>query len=91
MRWSEWQRYSTADERPATASQLRAIHAIANRNRIDLTARLREMFTIEQPTDLSLSEASQVIGCSQVGQLSDRFIDFIERSGATNGATVIFY
>ncbi len=47
--------------RPATQSQVRAIHAIANRQRIDLGSLLRERFGTDQPGDLSISDASQLI------------------------------
>jgi len=47
--------------RPATQSQVRAIHAIANRQRTDLGSLLRERFGTDQPADLSISEASQLI------------------------------
>lgn len=47
--------------RSATNSQVRAIHAIANRQRIDLTAELRSRFNLDRPEDLSISEASELI------------------------------
>ena len=47
--------------RPATASQCRAIHAIADRNRIDLPSRLRDMFDVSKPDELSLTQASELI------------------------------
>lgn len=47
--------------RSATDAQLRAIHAIANRNRIDLPARLTADFGISQPEDLSITDASTLI------------------------------
>lgn len=47
-------------ERMATASQVRAIHAIANRHRADLPALLREQ-GVEQPEQLSISQASRMI------------------------------
>jgi hypothetical protein len=50
-----------AHVRAATSSQVRAIHAIADRNRIDLPVQLRETFGVEQPADLSISEASTLI------------------------------
>ena len=60
--------------RRATASQVRAIHAIANRNRVDLPSRLQAMFSVDQPGDLSISEASQAIDDlkSQGGQAGGR-------------------
>ncbi len=47
--------------RSATASQIRAIHAIANRQRLDLAAELQNRFRVDQPEDLSISEASELI------------------------------
>lgn len=47
--------------RLATASQVRAIHAIAGRNRIELSARLRDRFGVSKPDDLSIGQASELI------------------------------
>ena len=47
--------------RQATASQVRAIHAIADRNRIELTARLRDRFGVEKPDELLIGQASELI------------------------------
>ena len=47
--------------RPATASQVRAIHAIADRNHIDLTTRLRDSFSVTKADELSVSQASELI------------------------------
>lgn len=47
--------------RAATQSQVRAIHAIANRQRIDLGQLLSQRFQVGRPEDLSISEASQLI------------------------------
>ena len=47
--------------RNATQSQVRAIHAIANRQRIDLTAELRNRFDVDRPDDLGISQASELI------------------------------
>lgn len=52
---------SRTNGRPATTSQVRAIHAIANQLRLDLAAELRSRFGVERPNDLSLREASQLI------------------------------
>jgi hypothetical protein len=46
--------------RPATASQVRAIHAIASRNHVDLDSQLSE-FGVTKPDGLSLSQASELI------------------------------
>ncbi len=47
--------------RSATASQIRAIHAIANRQRIDLAGELRNRYGVDQPEALSITEASELI------------------------------
>ncbi len=47
--------------RSATASQVRAIHAIASRQRIDLAGELRQRYDVDRPDDLSISEASELI------------------------------
>lgn len=50
-----------SNDRPATASQVRAIHAIADRNRTDLVGLLRERFQLDRAEDLSISDASRLI------------------------------
>ncbi len=47
--------------RKATASQVRALHAIANRQGFDLAETLQEGFNTREPEDLSITEASQLI------------------------------
>lgn len=47
--------------RRATASQVRAIGAIADRQRLDVGKLLRERFDIEEAAELSITEASQLI------------------------------
>ena len=47
--------------RKATASQVRALHAIADRNSINLAGVLQDRFSITQPEDLSITEASGLI------------------------------
>lgn len=47
--------------RRATASQARALHAIASRQGIDLAATLRQRFGTDRPEDLSIAEASRLI------------------------------
>jgi len=47
--------------RRATDSQVRALHAIANRQKIDLRDLLDRKYQIGRPEDLSLQEASQLI------------------------------
>ncbi len=45
----------------ATASQVRAIHAIVNRLGLDLLVTLRERFGADYAEDLAISQASQLI------------------------------
>ena len=47
--------------RPATASQARAIRAIAGRRRFDLGQLLGERFGVSRPEELSLGDASSLI------------------------------
>jgi hypothetical protein len=47
--------------RPATASQARAIRAIACRQRIDLSQLLGDRFSVSRPEDLSITTASSLI------------------------------
>lgn len=47
--------------RQATQSQIKAIHAICRRQRIDLSAFLQERFHVQRPDDLSIQDASSVI------------------------------
>ena len=47
--------------RKATASQVRALHAIADRTGIDLAANLQTDFGIHDPEQLTITEASQLI------------------------------
>ena len=56
--------------RKATASQVRAIHAIVDRQRLDLPALLQQRFGLNTAADLSITEASGLID---------------EIKGATNG------
>jgi hypothetical protein len=49
------------DERLATASQAKAIYAIARSQRLDLPALLRERYQADRPDDLTLKEASALI------------------------------
>ena len=46
---------------PATASQVRALHAIANRQGLNLEAALRDRFDIDRPDALTIAEASEMI------------------------------
>jgi len=56
--------------RKATASQVRAIHAIVDRQGLDLPALLQQRFRLNSAADLSITEASGLID---------------EIKGATNG------
>jgi hypothetical protein len=47
--------------RKATASQVRAINAIADRQGLDLTQLLRNQFNVDDPRELSITEASGLI------------------------------
>lgn len=47
--------------RRATTSQVRALHAIADRQRRDLIALLQERFSIQTAEELSIAEASSLI------------------------------
>ena len=47
--------------RKATASQVRAIHAIGDRQRLDLPALLQQRFGINDAAELSITEASELI------------------------------
>ena len=52
---------ATANGRPATQSQVQAIHAIADRQKTDLMGLLRGRYHIERTEDLSLKDASDLI------------------------------
>jgi hypothetical protein len=47
--------------RPATASQVRAIEAIAKRQRLDLPLYLENRFRVHEASELTLTEASSLI------------------------------
>jgi len=47
--------------RPATASQARALRAIAGRQRLDLFQLLGHRFQVDRPEELSIAEASSLI------------------------------
>ncbi len=46
---------------PATASQVRAMHAIANRHGLNLQALLNDRFDVDRPDALTIAEASEMI------------------------------
>lgn len=52
---------SRNNARLATSSQVRAIHAIANRNQVDLTGLLGSRFGVTRPDDLGIRDASKLI------------------------------
>jgi hypothetical protein len=52
---------SNGNVRVATSSQVRAIHAIANRNGADLPGLLQSQFGVGRPDDLSIRDASGLI------------------------------
>src|SRR5208283_5269896 len=47
--------------RPATANQVKAIHAITRRQNTDLVGLLRHEYEIERPEELSIRQASELI------------------------------
>lgn len=47
--------------RQATSSQVKAIHAIAGRNRIDVGRLVQDRFNVQRPDDLSIFDASTLI------------------------------
>ena len=54
--------------RPATQSQVKAIHAIANNQRLDLARYLSDHHHVNRPEDLDIKTASQVIDDLKSGQ-----------------------
>ena len=54
-------RQPTNNPPPATASQIRALHAIANRQGLNLEAVLQERFDLSDAVTLTIAEASQLI------------------------------
>jgi hypothetical protein len=57
-------------DRPATTAQIRALHAIASRQNLDLVEELRKRFGLYRADGLTLEQASQLI-------------DAIKHNGAT--------
>ena len=53
--------------RQATASQVKAIVAIAGRQRLDLARELQTRFHVDRPENLSISDASQLIDALKNG------------------------
>ena len=52
---------SRSNGRKATASQIRALHAIASRQGLDLTVTLQERYGLDHAEDLSIGQASELI------------------------------
>lgn len=48
-------------DRLATAAQVKAIYAIAKRQKLDIPTMLRERFSVTKPQELSIREASELI------------------------------
>ena len=71
---------SQPSPRPATASQVKAIRAIAARRRIDLVALLRERFGLQTADSLGIRQASDLID-----ELKSDDQDGASASGHTNG------
>jgi hypothetical protein len=71
---------SQPSPRPATASQVKAIRAIAARRRIDLVALLRERFGLQTADELGIRDASNLID-----ELKSDDQDGIGSNGHTNG------
>jgi hypothetical protein len=55
--------------RRATPAQIRAIYAIGNRHQLDLAAELQSRFDVDQPDELIVEQASQLIDA--IKQLSN--------------------
>jgi hypothetical protein len=66
--------------RPATASQVKAIRAIASRRRIDLVGLLRERFGLQTADELGIRDASNLID-----ELKSDDHDGASTNGHTNG------
>ena len=66
--------------RPATASQVKAIRAIASRRRIDLVGMLRERFGLQTADELGIRQASDLID-----ELKNDDQDGTSSNGHTNG------
>jgi hypothetical protein len=49
-------------DRRATPAQLRALRAIARKRQVDLTAELNRRFDVSSPSDLTIEQASRLIG-----------------------------
>ena len=52
---------TTNGPRRATSSQVKAIHAIGSRSRIDVTRLVQDRFGVQRPDELSIGDASSLI------------------------------
>ena len=71
---------SQTSPRPATASQVKAIRAIASRRRIDLVTLLRDRFGLQTADELGIRQASELID-----ELKNDDQDGAGSNGHTNG------
>jgi hypothetical protein len=71
---------SQPSPRPATASQVKAIRAIASRRRIDLVGLLRERFGLQTADELGIRQASELID-----ELKSDDQDGASSNGQSNG------
>jgi hypothetical protein len=74
------QSQSQPSPRPATASQVKAIRAIASRRRIDLVGLLRDRFGLQTADELGIRDASNLID-----ELKSDDQDGASSNGHTNG------
>lgn len=58
---SNGRHHHPTNRRCATASQVRALHAIASRQAIDLASEVSSRYGVQRPDDLSITEASELI------------------------------
>jgi hypothetical protein len=58
---SNGRHHHPTNRRCATASQVRALHAIASRQAIDLVSEVSSRYGVQRPDDLSITEASELI------------------------------
>ena len=72
---------SSRPTRPATASQVKAIRAIAARRRIDLVGLLRDRFGLQTADELGIRDASNLID-----ELKNDDQDGASSNGHTNGS-----
>jgi hypothetical protein len=56
-----FQEAPSRDRQPATANQIKAILAIARKQNTDVSTWLRQEYRVEQPEDLTIHQASELI------------------------------